>query len=164
VTSLTGGTRPVTGWGKDAPPSVPARPARRHSGAWPAAAVLAGLALGGLLALAGPGSIEILQRDPAAGSRLSAGTPAWSRLCYRHPPRLGHPHLAFCARVEGRVIYSDVESRETHLLVLGGFHIVIVELSARARRPGWGSHIVAVGPLLRARDGQREVQAVMVRS
>jgi hypothetical protein len=62
------------------------------------------------------------------------------------------------------VIYSDAASGETHLLVVGGFHIVIVELPDAARRLGWGSHIIAVGPLLRARNGQRELQAISIRS
>jgi hypothetical protein len=126
--------------------------------------MLAAAALCGLIALVGPGSVEILQHAPVAGTTLNAGTPAWSRACYNHPPRLGHPQLAYCARIEGRVIYSSVGSRDTHLLVVGAFHLVIVELSAQARIPGWGSHIVAVGPLLRARNGQRELQAVSVRS
>jgi hypothetical protein len=76
-----------------------------------------------------------------------------------------HPQLAFCARVSGRVVYSHVDSRsrEAHLLVLADFHVIMVELPARAGDPGAGAHITAVGPLLRARNGQREVKALWVR-
>jgi hypothetical protein len=84
------------------------------------------------------------------------------RPCFGFSPKLDHAELAFCARVDGRVVYSQLESGETHVLVIGDFHIVLVELPAGIRRPGWGLRIAAVGPLLRARNGQRELQAIRV--
>ncbi len=48
------------------------------------------------------------------------------------------------------------------MAVVGGFHLTIVRLPEGSRRPRWGSSIVAIGPLLRARDGQREIQAFEV--
>jgi hypothetical protein len=163
---MTGGLRRSTNWRGAIP--VRARATRDrprpggHARRWRVAAALAGAALCGLLALAGPGSIEIVQRAPVNGSSLDSLTPTWSRACYRRVPKLGHRRLAFCARFDGRVIYSKVESGETHLLLVGGLHILIVELPEGKRGPGWGSRIVAVGPLLRARNGQRELRALWV--
>lgn len=114
------------------------------------------------MGLAGPGSIQILRHAPGSREASRSPTPAWSRACSGRAARLGHPQLAFCARFDGRVIFSDVESGETHLLAVGGFHIVVVELPPGTRGPGLGSRIVAVGPLLRARNGQREIQAMSV--
>jgi hypothetical protein len=133
-----------------------------RAGAWRVAAILAAAALCGLLAVAAPGSIQVLRHPPASGSSSDTQTLAWSRACYRHAPSLDHPRLAFCARFDGRVLYSDVGPREVHLLAVGSFHAVIVELPAGSRVPGWGSRIVAVGPLLRARNGQRELQALWI--
>jgi hypothetical protein len=48
--------------------------------------------------------------------------------------------------------------------VVAGFHLTIVRTSYREDHPGVGSTLTAVGPLVRARNGQREVQAFTVRS
>ena len=118
-----------------------------------------------LVALAGPGSIETLQRASPDAASPSNPSRHWAKPCFRNSLPTEHPQLAFCARVSGRVVYSHVNSGsgEVHLLVLANFHMIIVELPAPARTPGWGAHITAVGPLLRARNGQREVKALWVR-
>ncbi len=51
---------------------------------------------------------------------------------------------------------------ETHVAVVGGFHLTIVRLPDGSRTPRSGTRLVAVGPLVRARNGQREVQAFRV--
>jgi hypothetical protein len=83
------------------------------------------------------------------------------RWCTLGKPREDRVRLAFCARAEGRVIGSNhgPAAGEAHVAVLGGFHLVIVLLPEWARTPPLGSKVVAVGPLFRARDGQREIQA-----
>ena len=43
--------------------------------------------------------------------------------------------------------------------MISDFHIVLVRLPDWEATPTMGANIVAVGPLFRARDGQREVQA-----
>jgi hypothetical protein len=43
--------------------------------------------------------------------------------------------------------------------VISDFHLVIVRLPNWEATPNRGAKIVAIGPLFRARDGQREVQA-----
>jgi hypothetical protein len=43
--------------------------------------------------------------------------------------------------------------------VISDFHLVIVRLPNWEATPKRGARIVAIGPLLRARDGQHEVQA-----
>lgn len=47
--------------------------------------------------------------------------------------------------------------------MVGGFHLVIVRMPYSTHHPSVGSALTAVGPLVRARDGQREIQAFMVR-
>lgn len=108
-----------------------------------------------LLFMAAPGSIQILGRAPAAHS------PAWAQPCLAQGPQFDAQQLAFCARVDGRVIATQSKrDGETHLLVLGGFHVTLVELPDRAHMPSWGSRVVAVGPMQAASHGLREVKAI----
>jgi hypothetical protein len=129
---------------------------------WRATAALSALLLCGLVLACAQGSLMIVaHRTPAAGSADAARTPGWERWCTRGKAREDRRRLAFCARVEGRVLTSThgPAPGETHLAVLGDFHIVLVRLPDYAATPGPGTRIVAIGPLFRARDGQREVQA-----
>lgn len=82
-------------------------------------------------------------------------------LVHEGRPREERKRLAFCARVEGRVISSTNGPAlgETHVAVISDFHIVLVRLPAREATPTRGARVVAIGPLFRARDGQREIQA-----
>ncbi len=131
---------------------------------WRVCAALAAVLLCTVLALCAQGSFEVLARWRAPGAGVN-GSPAWARWCSRGTVRRDRVRLAYCARVEGRVISSTVgpASGEAHVALIGGFHLTIVRLPDWARRPALGSAIVAIGPLLRARDGQREVQAFEVR-
>jgi hypothetical protein len=127
---------------------------------WRFTAVLAALLLGGLVLVCAQGSLTIIGRQPVAGSQ-SAVLPSWEHWCTSGTPRKERKRLAFCARVEGRVISSTYGPKpgEAHVAVISDFHIVVVRLPERAATPKRGARIVAIGPLFRARDGQREVQA-----
>jgi hypothetical protein len=107
------------------------------------------------------GSLTVLAERPATDGVGAPAEPAWARWCVKGAPREDRARLAFCARVEGRVIASTrgPGPGEVHVAVLGDFHLVIVRLPEWARTPPWGSQVVAIGPLFRARDGQREIQA-----
>jgi hypothetical protein len=122
---------------------------------WRVTAVVAALLLVALLVGAAQGSITVIATRP------SAGGPSWERWCTAGQARVDRVQLAFCARVEGIVVSSSrgPGAEEAHLAVVGGFHLTVVKLSSQARTPGVGSRVVAIGPLMRARDGQREVQA-----
>jgi hypothetical protein len=128
---------------------------------WRATAALAAVLLCGLLLASAQGSLTVLTHRPAAVGRGAAALPAWAGWCTTGRPREDRKRLAYCARIEGRVIDSThgPGPRETHVAVVGGFHIVLVRLPDGAPTPSWGTHMVAIGPLFRARDGQREVQA-----
>jgi hypothetical protein len=128
---------------------------------WRVTAALAALLLCGLSLASAQGSLMILAHRPPAVPRGATALPAWAGRCTQGRPRGDRKRLAYCARIEGRVIDSThgPGPRETHVAVLGGFHIVLVRLPEGAPTPSWGTHIVAIGPLFRARDGQREVQA-----
>ena len=130
---------------------------------WRATAALSALLLCGLVLVCAQGSLTIVaHRPPAAGSSVGvAKTPTWVRWCTHGKAREDRRRLAFCARVEGRVLASThgPAAGETHLAVLGDFHIMLVRLPDYAATPKAGTRIVAIGPLFRARDGQREVQA-----
>ena len=126
--------------------------------------MFAGLALGALLFLVAPGSLEIVPVQP-----LGAATemPVWTRPCVIDtPPPHGARTLAFCAKVDGRVVASIAKSAsgdgERHVLVTGGFHLTLVELGQREKTPRLGSRITAVGPLQRASYGLRELIALSV--
>jgi hypothetical protein len=111
-----------------------------------------------LLALAcAQGSLTILAHPPAP----AAAAPGWVRWCTAGVARRDRRRMAWCARVQGRVIDTThgPGPREAHVAVLADFHLVVVRLPEGAPTPGWGAQIVAVGPLFHARDNQREVQA-----
>jgi hypothetical protein len=129
---------------------------------WRATAALSALLLCGLVLVCAQGSLTIIARRPTVARQDSAAAaPSWTRWCTRGKAREDRRRLAFCARVVGRVLASThgPAPGEAHLAVLGDFHLVIVRLPDYAATPAPGTHIVAIGPLFRARDGQREVQA-----
>jgi hypothetical protein len=125
---------------------------------WRVTAALSALLFAATVAAASQGSLTLLSHKPVAGV---ADVPAWERWCSIDPVRQDRQRLAFCARIDGREISvtHGPGVGEVHLAVLSDFHLVIVRLPDGSTAPAWGSRIVAVGPLLRARDGQRELQA-----
>ncbi|HXO06784.1 MAG TPA: hypothetical protein VN880_02060 [Solirubrobacteraceae bacterium] len=129
---------------------------------WGATAALAALVLCALLLAAAPGSLQIIVHKPPTGAL--AGRPGWERWCSHGEVRLDRERLAYCARIDGRVVDSThgPARAEVHLAVVGDFHLVIVRLADGSATPSPGSRFTAVGPLVRARDGQREVQAFKV--
>jgi hypothetical protein len=127
---------------------------------WRVTAVLAALLLGGLVFICAQGSLTIIAHYPPSGSH-DARAPSWEPWCTRGTPRRERIRLAYCARVQGRVIDSThgPDPDETHIAVISDFQLVVVRLPNWEPTPARGAEIVAIGPLFRARDGQREVQA-----
>jgi hypothetical protein len=128
---------------------------------WRLTAALAALLLGAVVLACAPGSMTVLAHRPVTEGRGAAAGPSWVPWCTRGKPREDRVRIAFCARVAGRVIGSThgPGPGEAHVAVLGDFHLVIVRLPEWTATPPWGSQVVAIGPLFRARDGQREIQA-----
>lgn len=137
-----------------------ARAALDHPQVWRVTAALAALLLCALIAGAAQGSIDVIASRPAT----AAGGASWERWCTAGQVREDRIRLAYCARVDGLVLTSShgPGADETHVAVVGDFHLTIVRLPDGARTPSPGTRLVAVGPLVRARDGQREVQAFRV--
>jgi hypothetical protein len=118
-------------------------------------AALAALAAGAVLA--GQGGVTVW-----TAGRIDS--PDWSQPCFHRTPRPDRPLLSPCSRVRGRVLavrHKRVAPTqvETHLAVLAHFRLVLVKLDPGTAAPGVGRMITAVGPLVRARVGVREVQA-----
>jgi hypothetical protein len=130
---------------------------------WRVTAGLAALLLCGLLVAAAQGSIDVIAQRPAAATTASGAS--WQHWCTAGTARQDRRRLAFCARVSGIVLTSThgPAPGETHVAVVGSFHLTIVRLPDNAPTPSMGTRLVAVGPLVRARDGQREVQAFWIR-
>jgi hypothetical protein len=137
------------------------RAALDRPGLWRVTAALSALLLCGLVFVCAQGSLTIIARKPGADRRDAAAMPSWMYWCTRGIPREERRRLAFCARVEGRVLDSTHGPAlgEAHIAVISDFHIVIVRLPDWEAMPTWGVRVVAIGPLFRARDGQREIQA-----
>jgi hypothetical protein len=125
---------------------------------WRVTAGLAALLFCALLVGAAQGSIDVVAKRPAV---IPGGGRAWERWCVGGSVRVDRVRLAFCARVNGIVLSSTrgPGPGEAHVAVVGGFHLTVVKLPTYASVPKVGSRVVAVGPLFRARNGQREVQA-----
>ena len=125
--------------------------------------MLAALLLCAILIACAQGSLTVLARQPPAHAR---GVPAWVGWCTRGLPRQDRVRIAFCARAQGRVLDSSTGPApgEAHLALLADFHLVLVRLPDYAPRPGLGAQVLAIGPLFRARDGQREIQAFRLRT
>jgi hypothetical protein len=128
---------------------------------WRVTAALSALLLGGLVLVCTQGSLTIVPHKPVGGGRYAAVLPSWERWCTRGTPRTERKRLAFCARVEGRVLASTHGPKpdEAHIALISDFHLVLVRLPNWEITPKRGANVVAIGPLFRARDGQREVQA-----
>jgi hypothetical protein len=127
---------------------------------WRVTAVVAALLLCGLVLVCAQGSLVIIAQRPAE-SKHAIALPSWERWCTRGVPRKERERLAFCARVEGRVLDSThgPAPDEAHVAVITDFQLVVIRLPDWAATPTRGTNVVAIGPLFRARDGQREVQA-----
>jgi hypothetical protein len=125
---------------------------------WRGTAGLAAVLFLVLLAGAAQGSIDVIARHPT-----TSGAP-WERWCTAGKVREDRRRLAFCARIDGRALASTHGPGvgEVHVAVVGGFHLTIVRLPDGSPTPSLGTRVVAVGPLVRARNGQREVQAFKV--
>lgn len=125
---------------------------------WRVTTVLALLLLCGIIVGAAQGSIQVITGRPLVPSTR------WERWCTAGQAREDRLRLAFCARVDGLVLTSSRGPAvgETHVAVIGGFHLTIVRLPDHAAIPSTGTRLVVVGPLVRARNGQREVQAFKV--
>ena len=139
----------------------PGRAALDRRRLYRAVAALAALLLCGAALGCAQGSLMIIFHKPAAGGRRVAALPSWVYWCTRGKPRQDRKRLAFCARVEGRAIYSThgPGRLESHVALLGYYRVVLVRLPEGAKTPADGQRVVAIGPLFRARDGLREVQA-----
>ena len=137
------------------------RGALDHPRLWRVTTVLTGLLLGALLVGAAQGSIDVIARTPGGATPSQGG---WERWCTSREARQDRSRLAFCARVDGLVLTSSrgPAPGEVHVAIIGGFHLTLVRMPDHAGVPSIGTRLVAVGPLVRARDGQREVQAFRV--
>jgi hypothetical protein len=119
-----------------------------------AIAAAAAIALAAAVAL--QGSVRI---DPG-----DAAHAAWSRPCDGRAARPDRTLLARCARVHGRVLWVRRRPGEVHLALIARLHLFVVKLAPGMPSPGVGSGLTATGPLVRARNGLREVQAFAVSS
>jgi hypothetical protein len=136
------------------------RAALDHPRLWRVTAVLSALLLGALVFICSRGSLAVIAVRPATTAQAAA-LPAWEPWCTRGVPRKERLRLAFCARVEGRVLTSThgPNPGEAHVAVISDFHVVVIRLHNWETTPKRGTNVIAIGPLFRARDGQREVQA-----
>ena len=80
-------------------------------------------------------------------------------MCDEHHAREDRVRLARCARVHGRVLWVRRNAGEVHLMLIARLHLFVVKLAPGTAAPGVGSALTATGPLLRASNGMREVQA-----
>jgi len=91
--------------------------------------------------------------------------PPWSEPCFSHAPRHDRALLARCARATGFVTYvrrrGAHTAPEVHFALVGRFGALIVKLDnpLHLETPGIGSRVTVIGPLVRAQNGMREIEA-----
>lgn len=131
---------------------------------WRVTAALSALLLCGLVLAASRGSIDVISTRPVATKHSAAPRPSWLRWCSHGTVRQDRPLLAYCARIDGLVVASNrgAGPGEAHLAVLSDFHLVIFRMPDGSTVPSIGTRLVAVGPLVRARNGQRELQVFKI--
>ncbi|HYZ82491.1 MAG TPA: hypothetical protein VE571_14540 [Solirubrobacteraceae bacterium] len=125
---------------------------------WRLTTAVAALLLCALLVVTAQGSVDVVgHRAQAPAGPVTS----WERWCTRGDVREDRIRIAFCARINGIVVYSNrgPAPGEAHVAVVGAFHLTVVKLPTGAGIPAVGTRVVAIGPLFRARNGQREVQA-----
>ena len=130
---------------------------------WRITAMFSALLLCGLVIACAQGSLIIIEKRPGTSGQ-DVGKPSWVNWCTKGVPRQDRRRIAFCARVAGRVIGAThgPNPEEAHVAVLSDFHLTIVLLPEGTTTPTLGAHVVAIGPLFRARNGQRELQAFRI--
>jgi hypothetical protein len=118
-----------------------------------------------VLALAATALVAVAALVAASGSvRIGDGAAEWSRPCDARPARPDRERLARCAQVHGRVVWVRRQPGEVHLAVIARLHLFVVKLAPGAAAPAVGSSLTATGPLVRAHNGMREVQAFALSS
>ena len=97
---------------------------------------------------------------PGSGPR-----PHWAEPCRNDKPRHDRQLLADCARSSGFVAWVRDEqtpslNRDVHFALVGRFGVIIVKLDDPdvIPVPRLSSRVTVVGPLVRARNGMREIQ------
>ena len=125
-------------------------------------ALIAALLLAVAVAVCSRGSIETVGPDPSAA--LLRNLPTWAKPCQDREPRHDRELLESCARVAGRVVAVRAEvlptrPPEVHLAMIADFHLFVVKLAPGLGRPSLGSTVTVVGPLVRASNGLREIDA-----
>lgn len=101
------------------------------------------------------------------GQPVTSDAPEWAATCLRAEPRKDRKLLYRCARVEGRVIWRKTKGRvgqhEVHLLLVARFDLLLAKLPASTRSPpSIADDVTVTGPLVRSRNGLKEVQVVTV--
>jgi hypothetical protein len=132
----------------------------RASTLWRIAAAGAGLLVAIGIGAVVPGTIE--RYDPVPGA--AARAPTWVQPCMVTPPREDRLLLSRCSRVRGRVLFVRSESAgreapETHFALTARLHLFVVKLDPDMPTPDLGATVAVVGPLVRARNGLREIEA-----
>jgi len=129
-------------------------------------AVAAALLVAGSAVLASQGRIDMYDGG-AWATDASSPSPAWARTCFRHDPRPDRKLLDFCSRVQGHVLLvhrkGQEYGREIHAALIARFHLFVVKLTRPSVIVRPGATITVVGPVVRARNGLREIQAWSVR-
>jgi hypothetical protein len=113
---------------------------------WRAAALLVSGLLVATVAIAAPGEVRTSPPDAAAIA-----------VCDAHRPRPDRVLIARCAQARGRVVWVRRSHGETHLALVGRFHLLVVKV--RGRAPSIGAEASFTGALVRSRTGFRELQA-----
>lgn len=118
--------------------------------------LVAALVLAFGLAIGGPGTVATW----GSGVNPAGTPPSWAQPCLHRAPRGDRILLARCARASGRVLWVRKRRGELHFALVARFHLFVVKGESA---PAIGDTKLVIGPLVRARNGLREIEAFALR-
>lgn len=129
---------------------------------WRGTAATAAALLALVVVAAAQGSLQVLRDRRSVPDVRRSPALHWALPCVSARARPDRRQLDFCGRIAGRVVWvtHGPDRGESHVAVLGGFHVVLVKLPIGTAPPSWGAAVVAVGPLVRSRSGMLELQSL----
>jgi hypothetical protein len=138
------------------------RRAKRAYSAFVAAVVVVVLVA---LVVGAQGQVDTYGSADSTVRVVSSSAPGWAAPCLRTIPRDDRRLLKRCARVKGRVLWVKTRQEaggrtKVHALVVARFQLFLAKFPPNASGPRMAGSVTVIGPMVRARNGLKEIQVM----